>query len=227
MVINNLSGKEEIEKWIHSQHWYQRIQLSNGLETPGKVDCKQRLSFLDEAEISGRSVLDIGCNSGYYCLWAKKQGAAKVVGIDIDKDRLQQAKTLAQVEALEIEYHVKPIDEIAELGRFDTVFCFAVLTEITDLLASLQALTTVIGRKAFVELALAKPMFYMSRSLFWLKSFFTRKYSRGILEIRPSKRGWMLSPSLGTIRRIIGDSFKVAYLGKGPRYDMICIERVR
>lgn len=227
MVINNLSSKEEIEKWICSQSWYQRIQLSNGLLTPGKVDCKQRLSFLESAEISGRSVLDIGCNSGYYCLWAKKDGASRVVGVDIDEDRLQQARILAEIESLEIEYCIKPIAEISELGRFDTVFCFAVLTEISDLLGSLQALTTVVGHKAFVELALAKPVFYVSRSLFWLKSFFMRKYSRGILEIRPSKHGWMLSPSLGTIRRIIGDSFTVSYLGKGPRYDMICIERIQ
>ena len=227
MAINNLCSKEDIEKWINDQGWYQRIQLSNGLLTPGKIDCKERLSLLEGAEIFEKKVLDIGCNSGYYCLWAKKQAAERVVGVDIDEHRIKQALTLAQIEALEIEYYIKPIDKIAELGRFDTVFCFAVLTEIADLLGSLEALTTVIGHKAFVELALAKPIVYVSRSLFWLKSFFMKKYSRGILEIRPSKHGWMLSPSMGTIRRIIGDDFKVSYLGKGPRYDMICIERIR
>ena len=217
---------EEIKKWIEGQSWYQRIQLSNGLETPGKVDCRKRLAFLKSEEISGRSVLDIGCNSGYYCLWAKKQGAARVVGIDINEHRLEQAKTLAEIEGLEIEYYLKPISEAAELGKFDIVFCFAVLTEIADLLGTLQALTAVMGQKAFVELALAKPVLYLSRSRFWLKSLLMKRYSKSILEIRPSKRGWMLSPSLGTIRRILGDGFKVSYLGKGPRYDMICIERV-
>ena len=133
----------------------------------------------------------------------------------------------AEIEGLEIDYYVKPIQKIAELGKFDTVFCFAVLTEIADVVGALEALTTVIGHKAFVEMALAKPVVYVSRSLFWLKSFFMKKYSRGILEIRPSNHGWMLSPSMGTIRRIIGDDFRVSYLGKGPRYDMICIERIR
>ncbi len=226
-MSNGKWDNEKIKKWINEQSWYQKIELSNGLVTPGTVNCKERLCLLEGAEICEKKVLDIGCNSGYYCLWAKKQGAAKTVGVDINEHRIEQARALAEIEGLEIEYYVKPIQEIAELGKFDTVFCFAVLTEIADLIGALEALTTVIGHKAFVEMALAKPVVYVSRSLFWLKSFYKKKYSRGILEIRPSKHGWMLSPSMGTIRRIIGDDFNVSYLGKGPRYDMVCIERIR
>lgn len=218
---------EEIRKWIDKQTWYQKIHLSSGLETPGSVDCKKRLALLKDAQISGKNILDIGCNSGYYCLWAKKQGAARVVGIDIDEYRLGQARTLAEIEGIDIEYYLESIFEVAELGHFDTVFCFAVLTEIPDLLGSLQALTAVIGNTAYVEIALAKPVLYLSKSKYWLQSFLRRKYSRHILEMRPSKRGWMLSPSFGAVQYIIGSDFKVSYLGKGPRYEMISIKRIR
>lgn len=217
---------ENIQKWIDDHTWYQKIKLSCGLETPGSVDCKKRLSFLSDVQVHEKTILDIGCNTGYYCLWAKKNGASKVVGIDIDQQRLEQAKTLNEIEGLDIEYYNKPISAAVELGQFDLVFCFAVLTEIHDLLGSLGALTKVIAKKAYVELALAKPVFYLSRSKFWLGSFIRKDYSRHILEIRNSKKGHMLSPSLGAIRDIIGNDFKVLSLGKGLRYDMISIERL-
>jgi SAM-dependent methyltransferase len=218
---------EKSQAWINGRSWYQRIPLSNGLETPGRVDCEKRLPLLKGAEISDHSVLDIGCNSGCYCLWAKKQGAAKVVGVDIDANRIEEGRTLAEMEGLDIEFSVKQMSELVELGQFDVVFCFAVLTEIPDLLGSLNILKNVVGGKAYIELALAKPVCYFSRSAFWLKSFLKKKYSRGILEIHPSKNGWILSPSLKVIRQVLGQDFKVSFVGKGPRYDMIRVERIR
>lgn len=226
-MSNDEWTRGKIERWIDQRSWYQRIELSNGLITSGKIDCKARLALLKTAVIRDRSVLDIGCNSGYYCLWAKKQGAAKVVGVDIDANRIEEGRTLAEIEGLDIEFNVKQMSELMELGQFDVVFCFAVLTEIPDLLGSLNILKNVIGAKAYIELALAKPLFYFSRSPFWLKSFLKKKYSRGILEIRPSKKGWMMSPCLEVVRQVLGKDFKVSFVGKGPRYDMIRVERIR
>lgn len=96
-MANTRWADQGIRKWIEGHTWYQRIQLSNGLETPDTVDSKQRLTFLKGEQIADRTVLDIGCNSGYYRLWAKKQGAARVVGVDIDEHRLEQARTLPEV----------------------------------------------------------------------------------------------------------------------------------
>lgn len=219
--------RENIESWISSRTWYQKIKLSNGFETAGRVECGKRLPLLKNAEVTGHSVLDIGCNSGYYCLWAKKKGAARVLGVDIDAKRIEEAKTLAEIEGLDIEFNVSQISAVSELGQFDIVFCFAVLTEIPDLLGSLAVLKNVIGHTAYIELALAKPIFYLSRSKFWLKSFLKSEYSRGIIEIRPSKKGWMLSPSLTVIQQVLGQHFYVTYVRKGLRYDMICVKRIR
>ncbi len=220
-----LTSRNEIESWINNQQWYQKISLSNGLETPGKFDSQKRLKFFKNEDLSDKSVLDIGCNSGYYCLWAKRRGAGRVVGIDIDNHRLEQARILAEIENLNIEYYRKEIAEIESLGCFDIIFCFAVLTEIRDIFGALEALKSVIGQKCYIELSLAKPIFYFSRSLHWLKGLVDKKYSNGILEIRPAKTGWMISPSLKVIRQILGENFKVVWRGKGLRYDMVTIER--
>jgi SAM-dependent methyltransferase len=227
MSLNKNSSNSEVQEWVSSQTWYQRISLSNGIETPGTINSKERLKFISGEDIKGKSVIDIGCNAGYYCLWAKQQGAGRVAGVELDEMRIGQAKTLASIEGLDIEYHTIPLAEATTLGRFDIVYCFAVVTEITDLLGSLTALANITGDKAYIELVLARPLFYLSRSPAWIKSLFTKKYSSSVIEMKRSKNYWTLAPSLGAIREIIGDDFSVTFLGKGPRYDMICIERKR
>ena len=44
------------------------------------------------AELTGKSVLDIGCNAGFYSMEMKRRGAERVVGIDSDDRYLAQAR---------------------------------------------------------------------------------------------------------------------------------------
>src|SRR5205814_7151443 len=44
------------------------------------------------ADLTDKSVLDIGCNAGFYSLEMKRRGAARVVGIDSDERYLAQAR---------------------------------------------------------------------------------------------------------------------------------------
>jgi tRNA (mo5U34)-methyltransferase len=49
------------------------------------------------ADLSGKSVLDIGCNGGFYSIEMARRGAARVLGIDSDEDYLAQARFAAEV----------------------------------------------------------------------------------------------------------------------------------
>src|SRR5918995_1492115 len=55
-------------------------------------------------DLSGRSVLDIGCNGGFYAIEMKRRGAARVVGVDSDDDYLAQARFAAEVTGQDIEF---------------------------------------------------------------------------------------------------------------------------
>ncbi len=44
------------------------------------------------ADLSGASVLDIGCNGGFYSIELKKRGASRVLGVDVDDRYLEQAR---------------------------------------------------------------------------------------------------------------------------------------
>ncbi|HEY1299762.1 MAG TPA: class I SAM-dependent methyltransferase, partial [Stellaceae bacterium] len=43
-------------------------------------------------DLSGASVLDLGCGFGWFCRWARQQGAARVLGIDISRRMLERAR---------------------------------------------------------------------------------------------------------------------------------------
>ena len=93
--IFKIENLDEYKKWISEQNWYQTIYLKNGLITKGKLNTNSRIQWFDEFNFSNKTVLDIGCNSGQYSMYAKKAGASKVTGLDINENRIYQAKMLA------------------------------------------------------------------------------------------------------------------------------------
>jgi SAM-dependent methyltransferase len=42
--------------------------------------------------LKGRSVLDLGCGFGWVCRWAREQGAARVLGVDVSEKMLERAR---------------------------------------------------------------------------------------------------------------------------------------
>lgn len=72
-------------------------------------------------ELRGRRVLDLGCGFGWFCRWARQQGAAYVLGIDVSAKMLARAQAFATDQA--IEYLSGDLEE-AELpaSSFDLVY---------------------------------------------------------------------------------------------------------
>src|SRR3954452_21144524 len=56
----------------------------------------QRFSGAIPSDLSGLSVLDIGCNAGFYSIEMKRRGASRVLGIDSDDEYLRQARFAAE-----------------------------------------------------------------------------------------------------------------------------------
>src|SRR5256885_716622 len=78
-------------------------------------------------DLTGKTVLDIGCNGGFYSLEMKRRGAARVLGIDHDEDYLRQARFAAEGTGLDIEFVQLSVYDVGALGeRFDCVLCFGV-----------------------------------------------------------------------------------------------------
>src|SRR5690606_23589355 len=69
------------------------------------------------ADLRGKSVLDIGCNAGFFAIEMKRRGAARVVGIDSDERYLAQARLAAEVLEVELELRNLSVYDVASLGE--------------------------------------------------------------------------------------------------------------
>src|SRR5690349_52043 len=79
-------------------------------------------------DLTGATVLDIGCNGGFYSIQMKKRGASRVLGIDVDERYLNQGRYAAKSLGLDIEFERRSVYEVADLQeQFDFVIFMGVL----------------------------------------------------------------------------------------------------
>jgi tRNA (mo5U34)-methyltransferase len=91
------------------------------------------------ADLTGKTVLDIGCNGGFYSMEMKRRGASRVLGVDFDEDYLAQARFAAEVAGLDIEFQRLSVYDVARLGeKFDVVVFMGVLYHLRHPLLALD-----------------------------------------------------------------------------------------
>lgn len=90
-------------------------------------------------DLAGRSVLDLGCNAGFFSIELKRRGAARVVGVDLDPRYLAQARLAAEVAGVDVELRELSVYDVAALGeRFDVVLFMGVLYHLRHPLLALD-----------------------------------------------------------------------------------------
>ena len=126
--------------------WFQNLDL-NGVRTApghflGDYPAAKFARFADlvPADLNGRTVLDIGCNAGFYSFEMKRRGAARVLGIDSDDRYLSQARFAAETLGVEgVEFRNLSIYDEGALGeRFDLVIFMGVLYHLRHPLLALD-----------------------------------------------------------------------------------------
>jgi tRNA (mo5U34)-methyltransferase len=110
-----------------------------------------RFSHALPADLHGRTVLDIGCNAGFYALEMKRRGADRVVAVDTDPRYLAQARFAAEVMDAEIEFREMSVYQLPGLGeRFDVVLFMGVLYHLRYPLLALDLLHEHVTRDLLV-----------------------------------------------------------------------------
>jgi tRNA (mo5U34)-methyltransferase len=103
------------------------------------------------ADLSGKTVLDVGCNAGFYSLEMKRRGAARVLGIDSDDAYLAQARFAARTTGIDVEFaklSVYDVDTLRE--KFDVVLFMGVLYHLRHPLLALDLLHEHVTRDLLV-----------------------------------------------------------------------------
>jgi tRNA (mo5U34)-methyltransferase len=137
--------------------WFHNIDL-NGVPTAPNhflhdypnVKWRQFQHAVPE-DLTGKTVLDIGCNGGFYSLEMKRRGAERVVGVDYDDRYLNQARFAAEVKGLDIEFRKLSVYDVAELGEtFDVVIFMGVLYHLRHPLLALDLIHEHVARDLLI-----------------------------------------------------------------------------
>jgi tRNA (mo5U34)-methyltransferase len=102
-------------------------------------------------DMRGRTVLDIGCNAGFYSIEMKRRGADRVVAVDYDPRYLAQAQLAAEVTGQDIEFHEMSVYDVAKLAeRFDVVLFMGVLYHLRHPLLALDLIREHVAKDLLV-----------------------------------------------------------------------------
>jgi len=151
--------RRKIEELGKEEPWFHCIDLGCGIKTmpatlPHLQNLWDRISEYLPNDLSGQSVLDIGCNAGFFSVQAKKRNADSVLGIDLSDGFLKQAEFVKDVLNLEIEYKKMSVFQLPELNRkFDIVLCLGVIYHCADPFSAARCVESVTERMAVVESA--------------------------------------------------------------------------
>lgn len=138
--------------------WHQRFQLAPGFHAPGPNDIEGLFAAAGlPADLSGKTVLDIGTANGGACFEAERRGAARVVGVDIyppDWFGFDSIRAFLDSSAEFIQASIYELPSRLE-ERFDIVLFWGVLYHLRHPLLALDSVRQLAKELASIETAVA------------------------------------------------------------------------
>lgn len=154
--------------------WFHCIDLGNGLKTKTESATGEpldhprptweKIKTTIPEDLRGKSVLDVGCNAGFYAIEAKKRGAQRVLGVDSQRNLIRQATFVRDHLGLDINYRKLTVYDLEprELGQFDITLALGLIYHCKHLVLALEKLFAVTRHLLILETAIyprsAKPL---------------------------------------------------------------------
>jgi tRNA (mo5U34)-methyltransferase len=151
---------EELKEEVAKIRWWHRIDLGNGIVTPGYDQSASKLKKLRmPKDLSGMSVLDIGAWDGFFSFEAERRGAKRVLAVDSfcwsgegwgTKAGFNLARKALGSKVEDLEMEVLDISP-EKIGTFDLVLFSGVLYHMPHPLLSLERVFSVTGNHLILE----------------------------------------------------------------------------
>lgn len=153
----NKYTKKEIKNQINQLgSWFHNINLNGVPTNPTKPDYPEsRWQLLEPyfpKNMKNKTLLDLGCNAGYFSIKMKEKGA-KVLGIDWRKENIEQANFVAKALDLNIEYRQQNIYEFLLTNEqiFDYVIFLGVFYHLRYPLLALDMISKITKEKLYFQ----------------------------------------------------------------------------
>ena len=150
-------NRDQLLQEVQAIPWFHTIDLGQGIVTPGRVDPqRQTLPRLGlPADLSGKTVLDIGAWDGFFSFEAERRGAKRVLATDShawwsSKRAFELARRAlgSKVEDFDIDVMELSPDKI---GTFDVVLFLGVLYHLRHPLLALEKVFSVTAHHLILE----------------------------------------------------------------------------
>lgn len=137
---------------------YQSVEFPGGIRTKG-ADSAPNLALLD-ADLTGKSVLDVGCAYGYYCFEAERRNASRVVGTELMRHRFIGANILKYASGSRASFLSQDIFNENFSDSFDIIIFLNVIHHLSQPMKALKVLAELCKEKLIFEFpALLDPKF--------------------------------------------------------------------
>lgn len=141
----------------------QMDRSQKGLAGAGEWPALQKLL----PSLAEKHVLDLGCGYGWHCLYAARQGAAGVVGLDLSEKMLEVARE--KNAAPNIEYRLGSIEDANFApGSFDVVLSSLALHYVQDFGSVCRRVSHVLAAGGTFIFSVEHPVFTAYGSQDWL-----------------------------------------------------------
>jgi len=175
-----VDAEELRERIAGFPRWHYSFEFDGGVSTPVADPAEvnrhnQRRNYIFDAlvrvcggSLSGRRVLDLGCNAGFWSLQAMQEGADFVLGVDGRQMHLEQAGLVFEAKGIDrarYRFEEANIFEHDFSERFDIVLCLGLMchiskpVELFELIAGVGAEIVVID----TSVSLAPSSFFQVR----------------------------------------------------------------
>ena len=168
--MKKMMTREEILSELERlQPWFHRIDLGEGIFTKTEsvmgepVDHPwgpwQTIGKCIPEDLAGKSLLDVGCNAGFYAVEAKRRGAARVLGVDGQRQHIRQAVFVRRALGLDIEYRRMNVYELnrQSVGQFDITLALGLIYHLKHLVLALENLFEITKELLVIETAIMPP----------------------------------------------------------------------
>lgn len=158
-----LAELKRLEPWFHS------IDLGGGIRTKTESVMGEPVDHPHQpwqviqrclpVDMRGKSLLDVGCNAGFYSFEAKRRGAARVLGVDGQRQHIRQALFVRNVLGLDVEFRRMNVYELDRraIGQFDITLALGLIYHLKHLVLALENLYKVTREMLIIETAIMPP----------------------------------------------------------------------
>jgi tRNA (mo5U34)-methyltransferase len=142
---------EQLGPWFHNMRLHGIQTAPNHFLGDYPAVKFERFRTALPLDMTGLTVLDIGCNAGFYSIEMKRRGAARVLGIDTDDRYLRQARPAAEINELDVCFERMAVWDVGALQeRFDLVIFMGVLYHLRHPLLALDLIHEHVAKDMFL-----------------------------------------------------------------------------